>query len=236
MYIFLLTNIQENTGFLSAEESEHCLRVLRKTVGEEIYAIDGKGTYYVCLISVASKKGTEVFIKQRIANWGEKKDTKMILAISPLKQKERFEWLVEKSVELGVDDIVPLICKHTITDNIKPERLHNVMVAALKQCKRSKLPTLHEPTDFQQFVTKTTADIRLFCYCTAETPIFAHQAAIQAAKTIVLAIGPEGDFSTQEAELALKSDFLSVSLGESRLRTETAGLCALSMLKGIKGW
>lgn len=236
MYIFLLTNIQGNIGFLDNEESEHCVRVLRKDDGDEIHAIDGKGTYYLCTISRASRRETQVSIKERITNWGEKEGTKMILAISPLKQKERFEWLVEKAVELGVDEIIPLVCKYTITDNIKPDRLHNLMIAAMKQCKRCRLPVLHEPTSFSDFMKNTQADIRLFAYCLAENPIFAHQEKIQQAQSLVLTIGPEGDFSTQEAEMAVKNGFLSVSLGESRLRTETAGLCALSMLKGIKGW
>lgn len=236
MYTFLLSHIVENQGFLDEEESTHCVKVLRKNAGDFIDAIDGKGNYYKCQILTAKKSETVVQLLEKTPEWGEKKGVKLTLAVSPLKQKERFEWLVEKAVELGVDEVVPLISKYTFTDNTKPERLFKLMVAATKQCKRAKIPILHPPTPFEAFVQGKLPTNAYLAYCQADTHLFHYQTSIAQSADLLVMIGPEGDFTPQEVALAAAQNILPVGLGESRLRTETAGICALSMLKGIRGW
>lgn len=236
MYIFLLSHIVENQGFLDEEESTHCIKVLRKNAGDFIDAIDGKGNYYKCQILTAKKSETVVQLLEKTPEWGEKQGIKLTLAVSPLKQKERFEWLVEKAVELGVDEVVPLITKYTFTDNTKPERLYKLMLAATKQCKRSKIPILHPPTPFETFVQGKLADNAYLAYCQVDTHLFHYQTSIAQSADLLMMIGPEGDFTPQEVALAASQNIQAVGLGNSRLRTETAGICALSMLKGIRGW
>ncbi len=237
MYLFLIQEIEGNYGFMDAEEAAHCIKVLRKGVGDTVFCIDGKGGYYEGRIEKIAKTGVTVLLLNRTENYGEKQKGKVILAASPLRQKERFEWLIEKATELGVDEIYPVISRYTITDNVKPERLNNIIVSAAKQCKRARFPVLHKNVRFEDFVSLSLqTDLNLIAYCEAKLPLNAFQTEIQQCPKTLIMIGPEGDFSIQEMELAQKKDFRSVSLGESRLRTETAGIFALSLIKGFMGY
>lgn len=238
MNLFLLSIQSPNIATLSAEESHHCIKVLRKKEGDEIHGIDGKGNYVRGTIESISKQETSIAIQEIIENWGEKPQ-KLILAVSPLRQKDRLEWLIEKSVELGVDEIVPIICKNTITNNIKPERMEQIIISAVKQCKRAKIPTLHVASSLEKSLAKFTINeknIGLLAFCETENALSRHTSQIQGAESVCFVIGPEGDFTAKEVEMATQQGFEIVSLGKSRLRTETAGLFALSAIKWIQGW
>lgn len=235
MHLFLFQPTLTSECVLSPEESEHCVRVLRHHLGETIHGIDGKGNYYNGEIIQISKKEVVVSIKEKISNWGEK-STHIRLVVSPLKQKERFEWLIEKAVELGVNEIIPVICKRTITDNTKTERLQNLMLAALKQCKRSLMPTLHAPKPFDKALAFCENSLAFIAFCENSTPLQNYQPQISASENLTLFIGPEGDFTQQEVDLATQNGVIPVSLGDTRLRTETAGMYALSGLKWAKGF
>jgi 16S rRNA (uracil1498-N3)-methyltransferase len=168
------------------------------------------------------------------AGWGEKKTGKISLAVSPLRQKDRFEWLVEKAVELGIDEIIPLSCKHSITENIKPERIQSIITSAAKQCKRALFPVLHPIMPFQSFIETPKNSLNFIGYCESKEEIANFHAEIIAAPSIMLCIGPEGDFSPQEIKMATEHEFHAISLGESRLRTETAGVFGISVIKFLK--
>ncbi len=237
MHLFFIREIDGNRGYLDAEETAHCIRVLRKSEGDTLFGIDGKGGYYECVIIQKAKNSVTLEIKSRIEGFGEKPEGRIILAVSPLKQKERFEWLIEKSVELGVDEIYPIICRYTITDNIKPERLLSIIQSAAKQCKRAKFPVLHHAHLFAAFLkTKNLPDLGLIAYCEASKHLNHFGPEIEKQKEALLLVGPEGDFHAHEVEAAESVGFHTVLLGESRLRTETAGLFGLSLLKGYIGY
>lgn len=237
MNIFYLSPITESIALLTGEEANHCYKVLRKSVGDEIYGMDGQGCFYRCEITGVAKQEVTLQVLEKIPEWGEKKQGKVILAASPLRQKDRFEWLMEKAVELGADEIIPIGCKHTITDNIKPERLKSILISAAKQCKRSRIPLVRMLSPFSLLASKLPTDcLTMMGWCEAKTPIQQLQAEIQQAHTVCLVIGPEGDFAPAEVEMAQKAHWQIVSLGESRLRTETAGMYALSVVKMMRGF
>ena len=236
--LFLLSIQSPTVACLSEEETHHCTKVLRHKEGDEIHGIDGKGSYVKGIIQAISKKETQISIQEIQENWGEKPQ-KIVLAISPLRQKDRFEWLIEKAVELGIDEIVPIICKNTITENVKPERLQQIIISATKQCKRAKIPLLHTPILVEKWLESVKLgekNIGLLAFCETENSLSHYHTQIQTAKIVYFVIGPEGDFSQKEVEIAAQKGFEIVSLGKSRLRTETAGLFALSAIKLLQGW
>lgn len=238
MNLFLLSIQTPTLAILSETETHHCVKVLRHKIGDAVHGIDGKGNYVKGIIQEISKKETFIQIEEITENWGEKSQ-KLVLAVSPLRQKDRFEWLIEKAVELGVDEIFPIICKNSITDNVKPDRIQQIIISAVKQCKRAKIPQLHAamPIDkwLESFVLaeKSTG---LLAFCETENALSQLHTQIQTAENVYFAIGPEGDFTTKEVEYATNKGFQIVSLGKSRLRTETAGLFALSVIKAVQGW
>ncbi|MBX7240859.1 MAG: 16S rRNA (uracil(1498)-N(3))-methyltransferase [Bacteroidia bacterium] len=237
MYLFLIQGIEGNYGYMDADEAAHCIKVLRKNTGDTVFCIDGKGGFYEGQIEKIAKTGVTVLLKHKTENYGEKQSGKLILAASPLRQKERFEWLIEKATELGVDEIYPVISRYTITENIKQERLQNIIVSAAKQCKRARFPVLHKSVAFESFFSAPVhSSVNLIAWCEAKVHINDFQTEIKNRGNTVMMIGPEGDFSAQEIALAQKNNYLPVSLGESRLRTETAGIFALSLIKGFMGY
>ncbi|MFN0204088.1 MAG: RsmE family RNA methyltransferase [Bacteroidia bacterium] len=235
MNLFYFAQTTDNQWILPEEEAQHCIKVLRKKAGDEIVGIDGKGNYYTAEIRQLGKNIVFLEIINKVENWGESAD-EIYLFVSPLRMKDRFEWLIEKSVELGVTHIIPIICKRTITENIKTERLNNILISALKQCKRSRLPQLFEPIKFSKALpyaqSKTTHQYLAFCESTISVKHFAQE--IATSSKLALFIGPEGDFSEEEVQLATNANISLISLGETRLRTETAGLFALSYVKAMK--
>ena len=213
---------------LPEEEARHCTRVLRMHEGDVIEVVDGGGVLFQCRITLAHDKHCAVEILEQVKqspHWGHN----IVLAIAPTKNLDRIEWVVEKATEMGIDRIVPLLCCNSERKVLKTERLHKIAVAAMKQSLKATLPVIDELTPFSRFFSRPFDGNRFIAYCDpmlprSERKLFAQQ-YVPGANTLVL-IGPEGDFSPEEVQQALAAGFMPVSLGESRLRTETAAIAA----------
>jgi 16S rRNA (uracil1498-N3)-methyltransferase len=227
---FYIEQVEGDTAWLLGEEAQHSTKVLRKKAGEEIIGIDGAGQMLVCKIRALGKEVVELHILERHSGWGEKPQ-RIHLLISPLHKPDRLEWLIEKAVELGVTDIVPYVGKHTVKTGVRLDRLERIMIAALKQCMRSQLPVLHEPMPFKQAVKLPQAEVSLLAHAELGKPMDTLGIDWQKVMSAVILIGPEGDFAQEEIDEALKMGFLAVSLGENRLRSETAAIHTLGLVK-----
>lgn len=234
MQVFWANVDQNHQLWLDETETRHCRKVLRHQVGDQINCIDGAGRYYLAIISsFTSDQHTLLAVESSITDWGEHGGN-VVLGVSPLRLKDRFEWLIEKSVELGVNKIVPLRCERTdpYKAKFKPERLQTIMRTALKQCKRSRLPELAPLQDFSEWVTQPLSGPRFMAYCEESAHFVQYLTEIPSPPQLTILIGPEGDFTPEEVRQATGSGFTSISLGENRLRTETAAIYALSLVKG----
>lgn len=225
MQIFYAPDITGDTHILDENESKHLIRVLRMVRGAEVRLIDGKGNLYEAIIADPDQKRCTLKITGKTADF-EKRNYKLHIAISPLKNPERFEWFIEKSVEIGIDEITPLICRNTEKPGIKPGRISNLIVSAMKQSLKATLPKLNEPCNFNEFIRSGTGGIRLIAHCNESiTRKRIADVYIKNQNTVIM-IGPEGDFTREEIESAIGLGFIPVHLGNSRLRTETAGIAA----------
>jgi len=214
---------------LSETSSKHGIQVLRMDVGEQIDITNGAGGLFHASIQVAHKKNALVTINKAIQT--ERPTQKLQLGISLLKNAVRLEWLFEKATEMGITTITPLICERTIHERFKTERMQQIIQSAMIQSQQTWLPVLTEPMPFQQFIEQATAVQKLVAHCEPlqKTSI----KSIAASADLVLLIGPEGDFTPSEIEAAIARDFTPIDLGPTRLRTETAGIFALSVLKNF---
>ena len=221
---------------LPEEESRHCARVLRLVEGDEIEVVDGRGTLYLCRIAMAHPKhcGVEIISQQQcLPHWGSRVE----LAVAPTKNLDRIEWMVEKCTEMGIDRITPLLCQHSERKVLKTERLHKILVAAMKQSLKAQLPQLDELTPIAQFIGERSTAQRFIAYCDESLPRNERRSLAQVydpTRDAVVLIGPEGDFDPAEVDAALKAGFIPVTLGESRLRTETAAIMAIATMHTIK--
>ena len=225
MQIFYAPDIDGNEYILDETESRHCIRVLRMTSGTVVNLIDGEGNLYKGVIKDPDQRACSIEISQVIRNF-EKRPYYLHLAISPLKNTERFEWFVEKSVEIGIDEITPVICSNSEKKVIKAERLKNIIVSAMKQSIKAFGTKLNPPAEFSNFVKEYHKGTRLIAHCNNEFERVLLRSAYPAGNDAVILIGPEGDFSPQEITTANASGYLSIQLGNSRLRSETAGVAA----------
>ncbi|MCT4591469.1 MAG: 16S rRNA (uracil(1498)-N(3))-methyltransferase [Carboxylicivirga sp.] len=210
-------------GLLNEAESKHCINVLRHKEGDTITVANGKGYYYTCNIIKAHPKRCELAL---IESKKHPSQVFMIhLAVAPTKSTDRFEWMIEKAMELGIAEITPILCKHSERKKVRTDRIERVVVAAMKQSLKAYLPKINELTSFDDFLKQNHASQGYIAHCheSEKTPL---KQAYQTGTDCILCIGPEGDFSESEVELAQKSNFKTVSLGNSRLRTETAGVIA----------
>ena len=214
---------------LSETSSKHCVQVLRMDAGENIDITNGTGGLFHASILVAHKKNTLVAITKAIQI--ERPKQKLQLGISLLKNTVRLEWLFEKATEMGLTTITPLVCERTIHERFKTERMQQIIQSAMIQSQQTWLPVLTEPIPFQQFIEQATAVQKLIAHCEPlnKTSI----KSIEPSEDLVLLIGPEGDFTPTEIEAAIAKDFTPIDLGPTRLRTETAGIFALSVLKNF---
>jgi len=225
MQIFYAPGISDNLWVLDETESKHCIRVLRMKAGDPVKVIDGKGNLYNGIIHKADPKRCEIKTENVVKDF-EKRPYRLHIAISPLKNPERFEWFVEKSVEIGIDEITPLICKNSEKQSVKPERINKVIISAMKQSLKAGLTILNEPAKFEDFVNEKRAEKKLIAHCNTQIDRNKIDSVCTIGDDVLILIGPEGDFTTQEIESALNNGFNPVHLGKSRLRTETAGLAA----------
>jgi len=214
------------------EESRHIIRVLRKKEGDELQITNGNGLLFKVYITVANDKKCTVKIKR----FEEKQNPwnyHLHIAIAPTKINDRFEWFLEKATEIGIDEITPIICENSERQVVKPERLKKVIVSAMKQSLKFQLPKLNEPKSFNEIIeTDAIGTLKLIAHC-EDTDRSKLKNLINHGQSILLLIGPEGDFSLREINKALQHKFIPLSLGESRLRTETAGIVACNTISII---
>jgi 16S rRNA (uracil1498-N3)-methyltransferase len=225
--LFYTTKIENGFAHLDEEESRHLLAVLRRKVGDRLQLTDGQGFFYEAELAEVGKRHALARIISKTEAPPER-SARLHLAIAPTKQIERFEWFLEKAVEIGVDEVTPLLCQRSERDSIRLDRLEKILVSAMKQSLRARLLKLNELTRFQKFATTVTESQKRIAWCSAE-PLPHLKTTLFPDQNTVVAIGPEGDFSPEEVELALKNGFNGVSLGAARLRTETAGVLAVTV-------
>ncbi len=221
---------------LDPEESAHCIRVLRHRKGDVITVVDGVGDMMKCRITDDSPKGAVAEILERTPDWGGHPYS-LNMAVCPTKNNDRFEWFVEKATELGVDVVSPVIGERSERKVFKTERSRKIALSAMKQSLKAKLPIIEEPVPVKDFILRYPAlrqaqgpSFQLICYCfegeTARRSMEDVLEGVPEGAEITVMIGPEGDFSPEEARLAVENGFIPVHLGPSRLRTETAAVTA----------
>ena len=214
---------------MSEASSKHCVQVLRMDVGEQVDITNGQGGLFHATIEVAHKKNALVTITSATQTVRPKQH--LHLAISLLKNAVRLEWLFEKATEMGLTTITPLLCERTIHERFKTERMQQIIESAMIQSQQTWLPYLAEPTPCLQFIEQVVGAQKLIAHC---APLKKRMIkSILPSNDIVLLIGPEGDFAPSEIEAAMAKAFTPVDLGPTRLRTETAGIFALSVLKNF---
>lgn len=227
MHVFYTPDIL-TLAELPPEEAQHCTRVLRLSQGDEIMLTDGKGYFYKADITAANSKRCMVAIKETIFQepiW----PCHLHIAIAPTKNMDRNEWFAEKATEIGFDELTFLNCRFSERKVIKTERIEKILVSAMKQSLKARLPKLNEMTDFDAFISQDFQGQKFIAHCyEGEKPLLKN--VIRKGEDALVLIGPEGDFSPEEVEKALTNGFISISLGQSRLRTETAALVACCTL------
>ena len=231
MEIFYAYEINGTSALLDAEESAHCVKVLRHRTGEDITVVDGQGNMYRCRLTDDSPKEAEAEILETVSGWGGHSYS-LNMAVCPTKNNDRFEWFVEKATELGVDVISPVIGERSERKVFKTERSRKIVLSAMKQSLKAKLPVVEKPVSVRDFILGHSGDasVKMICYCfegeALRRSIKDVLEGIPAGSEITVLIGPEGDFSPEEARLAIEHGFVPVHLGPSRLRTETAAVTA----------
>jgi len=241
MEVFYSPQIENGLCVLPEEESVHCVRVLRHREGDEIYVIDGLGTLYTCRLTDASPKAARAQVLREEPDWGAHPYF-LQMAVCPTKNLDRYEWFAEKATELGLDVITPVIGEHSERKVFKSDRLRRILLSASKQSLKGAVPQVEEPISVRDFIASVPDDaLKLICCCfegdvprTSINDVILSAAkdldsslSLRMTKKIVILIGPEGDFSREEAALAVARGFVPVHLGPSRLRTETAALTAV---------
>ena len=223
MQLFYTPDINSDEYTLSKEESKHCIQVLRKKIGDIIYLVDGKGGFYKAILIGDNPKSCHLKIDKVERNYG-KSDLHIHIAIAPTKMNERFEWFLEKSTEIGINEITPILCEHSERKILKLERMNKILVAAMKQSNQAYLPKLNSAVSFDSFVNNNTVEERYIAHCIENHKKKQLNEVIKKGTNTLVLIGPEGDFSQKEIDYALKHGFSAVSLGKNRLRTETAAI------------
>ena len=231
MELFYSRDIAGGICRLDQDESGHCIKVLRHRSGDEINVIDGCGTLHRCRITSDSHKGVEAIVLESTDGWGSH-PYRLHMAVCPTKNNDRYEWFVEKACEIGVDEISPVIGEHSERKIFKTARAEKILVSAAKQSLKASVPVVNEPVSVKDFIRSSSEGLRLIAYCFEDEniPRRSIKEVLEGhdGSDITVMIGPEGDFSREEAELALASGFVPVHLGASRLRTETAALTAVA--------
>ncbi|MCM1079878.1 MAG: 16S rRNA (uracil(1498)-N(3))-methyltransferase [Bacteroidales bacterium] len=226
-----------DTEELPQEEATHAIRVLRLKPGDEIFLMDGKGTFYRAEITIVTNKKCLYRIVESMPQdltWRGK----IHLAIAPTKMMERIEWLAEKATEIGFDELSFLKCRFSERTKIRTDRIEKIVVSAVKQSHKAWVPAINEIQDFNSFVSQPREGRKFICHCYEEfskedffnlITAVSDETSAHCDNGIVVLIGPEGDFSVEEVRMAIAHGYESVTLGKSRLRTETAGLQAVAM-------
>ena len=228
MELFYSKTVSDGGRVLDAEESGHCGKVLRHRRGDTIHVVDGHGMLYDCTITDADPRAVAFEINRWVENYGSH-DYWLEMAVCPPKNIDRFEWFSEKATEIGVDRISPLFGDYSERKVFKPERIERLLVSAAKQSHKGAIPELAPATTVKEFLQQNREGLKLICYCdeaTGKTDIKEALSQAPAQSKITIMIGPEGDFSRTEVALAIERGWQPVSLGDSRLRIETAAIVA----------
>lgn len=227
MHLFHCPDLLPDLIELPEGEAHHAASVLRLQEGIRIGLLDGRGTHANAELVEVSKRRAMARVLERVLNAPERA-ARIHLAVAPTKQNDRFEWFVEKAVEIGVDRITPLMTERTERSRMRADRLLRVAVSAMKQSQRTWLPRIDEPVDLSDLLREEVPDQRFFGWCEGEHDPFV--ARYQPLQSSLVLIGPEGDFTTGEADALRGHGFQAVSLGAARLRTETAALAACTWM------
>lgn len=254
MELFFSSDIEGGICRLDKDESGHCVKVLRHRTGDEISVIDGCGTLYRCRITSDSPKGVEAMVLEETHDWGGH-PYRLHMAVCPTKNNDRYEWFVEKACEIGLDEVSPVIGEHSERRVFKTARVEKILVSAAKQSLKGAVPVVNEPAAVREFIEGmadgsgvdsvggmaggsgargdgTGGPLKLIAYCFEDERVprrsIKEVLGGYEGSDVVVLIGPEGDFSKAEAELAIQNGFIPVHLGDSRLRTETAALTAVA--------
>jgi len=226
MQLFYTTHIDDQLAFLSGEEAKHCVQVLRHRAGDQIHLMDGLGGNYVASIIEATKNKVSLRILSHEQSYSQR-NTKLHLAVAPTKNISRFEWFLEKATEIGIDEITPILCQRSERKVVKPERLKKIILAAAKQSKNTILPTLNPMIKLGTFFKKEWAGSpqQFIAHCENDHEVHLLE-KYKADQDVIILIGPEGDFSPEEIKNSFENGYVPISLGTSRLRTETAAIVA----------
>jgi 16S rRNA (uracil1498-N3)-methyltransferase len=226
MHVFYTPDLQDQAHYtLNEEESKHCSRVLRLSVGDSVSLIDGRGGLYEAEIVNESKKHVELRITKSTQGY-QKRNHHLHIAIAPTKNIDRVEWFLEKATEIGIDEITPIICERSERKVVKEDRLQKVITAAVKQSLQAYHPVLNPAITYTELLQQQTGATKLIAHCIDDDQRQYIKDLVQAHGNYLMLIGPEGDFSPQEISSALSQGFMAVTLGTTRLRTETAALAA----------
>lgn len=229
MHISYCTNRQDNRFILDENESRHLIRVLRLKNGDKVLVINGSGILYTCELLNADPRKSEVEIIKEDSTF-DQREYKLQIAIAPTKNNDRFEWFIEKSVELGIDIITPIVCKRSERRTYKTERGLRISVAAMKQSIKTRNTIIEEAQDIDEILKLDFKGKKFIAHCNQFTLIETFSQSYSKGEDVLILIGPEGDFTASEVEQAKMNGFKELSLGSSRLRTETAGLAACSLV------
>jgi 16S rRNA (uracil1498-N3)-methyltransferase len=225
MHLFYTPDIDSNEYTLNEEESRHCIKVLRLSKGTIISLIDGQGGLYQAEIISDNKKNVTVRVIDTILNY-KKRNHYLHIAVAPTKNIDRLEWFLEKATEIGIDEITPIICSRSERRIVKEDRLNKVITSAVKQSLQAYHPKLNPSIDVADFLNLELEGTKMIAHCLDGEPRqYVGQIPVVEARYVIL-IGPEGDFTTEEIQLALNNNYKPVTLGNTRLRTETAALAA----------
>lgn len=227
MHIFYTPNIENQSLYydLSEEESKHCIRVLRLKIGNNIRLIDGKGGVFVGeIVDSSNKKRTRVNILSFVKG-SKRRDYNLHMVVAPTKSLERYEWFLEKATEIGVDEITPIICERSERTIMKIDRLNKIVISAMKQSQQSFLPIVNEPVKLMDFLNIRFEAKKFIAHC-LDNEKQSLKYSLKEKEDAVILIGPEGDFTDIEIGQALSLGYIPITLGDTRLRTETAALVA----------
>ncbi len=214
---------------LDEATSKHMVQVLRMQNGEHLQLTNGKGDLFTAEIADNNRKRCAVKIVEKFNI--QHSTFNITIAISPIKNNTRFEWFLEKATEIGVTEMIPLICSRTEKTAFKFDRMTSILVSAMLQSQQCWLPVLHEPTKFNEVVKSSAQQQKFIAHCMDDAKRSLVDLNNESLSSKIILIGPEGDFTKDEIELALQNHYCAVSLGETRLRTETAGIVAASLLR-----
>ncbi len=232
MTLFYIENATKDLKFLPNEESKHAVKVLRLKTGDLLAISNGKGDLFTARVGIPNQKKCEVEIFEH--EHFERRPFKIHMAVAPTKLNDRYEWMLEKMTEMGVDEITPIICHHSERRVLKLDRMERIIVSAVKQSWKAYKPVINEPVKLETFLKNNSFEQQFIAHCNGGCGSDAHLKTLANTSTeVAVLIGPEGDFSEKEVELATVHHWVKTGLGSSRLRTETAALAACFTLNLI---